>query len=312
MTTIPFYCGFCCHNITPLHVNILIDSVLQCPDCLYLGGCYQVINYNDPCPICFEHTDTKIVSSCFHWICKSCNDTTTSKCSLCRQSDDIPVIVNPHPSPLPDTIKPLFTSLSLQIIDILSISQIDEYDHHYFLTILVEYYKWLLLVADYGHVVIHPSSLIDKIWTTHIRDTKDYNRVCCQLFDRFIDYLPKYDQDIIIANYNNTIKFYISKFGTPPSSIWTIKGHVKHLFDLKKIGDFFVKQQSNGITLSLPYVELMTIHDIKCIIADITSHSIDEQRIVFNGIQHDNFIHLSDIDLHVGDTCHMILLLRGC
>jgi hypothetical protein len=112
-----------------------------------------------------------------------------------------------------------------------------DWDTDYAIKVIVEYKKFIYLgiVSDFQ---VTPSKFIDVVWHEHILFSKGYREFCSEIinytFDHSPELMPIQDQTgEFSAQYADTIKLYITEFGTePPEDIWdTTK------YDKTKIAD---------------------------------------------------------------------------
>jgi hypothetical protein len=89
---------------------------------------------------------------------------------------------------------------------------------------IVEYLRFLVMLAEAPKMELVASSDIDLVWHEHLIDTKNYAADCQRLFGHFIHHRRARTPDELAEipeAYQNTKDVYKSRFGeTPPLEFW--------------------------------------------------------------------------------------------
>lgn len=106
----------------------------------------------------------------------------------------------------------------------------------YTLRVIDEYKKFLYIGSIQS---VSPSFEIDQVWHTHILFTKDYEKMCKALMNRFFHHNPIDKTDSVSVStdrYAETKEKYKELFGyEPPSDIWTPWKETHYIYvDLNK------------------------------------------------------------------------------
>ena len=92
-----------------------------------------------------------------------------------------------------------------------------------------EYRKYLHLCKKHTSSTIVPCKKVDTVWHYHILDTLKYDEDCHRILGKFLHHFPyfgmrgKKDAKNLNEAWSNTVKLYISEFGSPESGFWESK-----------------------------------------------------------------------------------------
>jgi len=81
------------------------------------------------------------------------------------------------------------------------------------------YRRFLYLTAKYPDAVIVPNKVIDKVWHSHILDTRKYREDCEYVFGYFVHHFPYLgmrgddDAQLLCASFDETMNLYLAEFG---------------------------------------------------------------------------------------------------
>ena len=311
---------------TPMRTN-----VFQCPSCFAITEpLNKAIDYDKPCHKCNKNDIIKrYIMECGHWVCKGCcelvkdNDVYVYKCDVCNilGGSSISIIYNKRLN-VPNKFMSNYKKLYAHLFDIID-SYIDTnnfYGQHKILMIaLEEYHKWLNLLIKYGGPhILSPSRFIDKIWHTHILDTENYVDVCEKLCGKFIHHYPENSfigqKNERENRRNNTLMFYREKYGlmSPDvGKIWATTPSVTEFYKSKTTDMIHIKQ-IHGKIVDFPFVENMTVRNVKEMINETDGSCIDELRIIYAGKVLSDGEELKSYKIFPNSTLHVLLSIKGC
>jgi len=116
--------------------------------------------------------------------------------------------------------------LSLGDYDYLKQRVVDEYgwDAERARSAIVEYLKFLQMIAESPRMELIASTDIDLVWHEHLMDTSNYAKDCLNLFGHFLHHRrarTSSEYDLIPAAYDRTKQVYASRYGVfPPERFW--------------------------------------------------------------------------------------------
>ena len=254
------------------------------------------------CPICYELQVCKMLfHKCNHHVCIFCFDKMSDKkCPLCYASSTViklyyPVselkVIDPHVANLYDKI------MKLDIVQEIDITQL-----------LIEYIKWLKMVADDDDLI--PSVLIDKLWVLHSSDEASYIKTCNNLGVEYIRRIVNMDFIKIMYHIIDTKKYYETLYGNDmlESKFWKFDD----MYDIGAIiGNIYVIDIP-GRPLTIPFSLTMTCRHLKTIVESYSHQPCrDMMRIIFGGRALADDRILSHMNVKIDSVLHMVLALRG-
>lgn len=331
------YCCICTITISDIDIKKntintpMRTNVFQCPSCLAISEpLANVIDYDKPCHKCNKNDIAKrYIMECGHWVCKDCcqlvkdNDAYVYKCDICSTlgGSSISIIHNKRLN-VPNKFILNYKKLYVHLFDIID-SYIDTKNfcdkHKILITALEEYHKWLKLLIKYGGPhILSPSKIIDKIWHTHILDTENYVDTCKKLCGKFIHHYPENSfigqKDERENRRNNTLMFYREKYGlmSPDvGKIWSITPSVIEFYKSKTTDIIHIKQITGKI-VDLPFVDSMTIRNIKEMINEIDGSCIDQLKLIHAGKFLADNEELKSYKIFPNVTLYVVLNIKGC
>lgn len=299
------YCGYCSKSYTHKDIDALHN--LQCSNCLLLDSFHQISGFDDPCAECGDHTNVKFVFDCSHWFCNKevCK---RDACSICKHSNQSVHDIHKFSIFITDAMKGLYNKLSIHVHHFIN-NYVDYttevwdqhgYDNKYHkhmkvLKLLIEYHKWLQIVAKYDAHHVSPSPVIDKVWHAHIIDTHDYKRVCQIINGNLIHHYPqnsyKSQQDEQLVRYHSTLKYYQEMFDDmdyyTKRDYWYLPNFVLAFHDRLSEGCIFIKanhgKTNTSMTIALPFHTHLTGQNIMDMIDEKENIPPIYQRLVYAG-----------------------------
>ena len=244
---------------------------IQCDKCFNIGDPIIIFNCDDPCPVCFEYSDSKYVyDKCHHWICDKCHHNTT-ECCICKHKCETTLFKcsnHNYFDSLEPNIKNCFKQLYIKTNNTIGQELNVKANENMLYDLCTEYHKWLQLLHindnNNNPEKLQPPKYIDQIWREHILDIPSYNAVCNATCGYVLYYYVEKNNSI------KTIKLYENAFGPVPTVFWTTEiSLIIMTEDLQKIP---IVISSNS-----------TISNIKEIISSKENCDINYIRLNWNG-----------------------------
>ena len=328
------HCQLCLSSYNESQINqFLVNTqnqidVFQCDNCFYIGELLKFFkDIKASCGVCWEKKEMLVVYDCHHWVCNDCyinKNFLKSECLFCQKkilkTQNIKIYSNKFDYFNHLEIKDYFKKLYVQINDTVGKYVNVSVNKDSLHLLLIEYHKWLLLLKinknNKNSNKLSPSLLIDKVWHSHILDTKSYYDVCKIINGDILHHYPQYS---FLNNYFEkmeriklTIDLYEKNFGKIDTTkeFWEIP-KFDYMMGINSLGRLNIIFYNNNQTYKVPYCTNMTIKELKFIISEILSVDPDEIRLIFAGMQINNGC-LKDYSILINSTLHVMLNLRAC
>ena len=247
---------------------------------------------DDQCMVCYEdHVYKTRFYACNHWLCDTCFNK-IGKCAICNH-----IVVKKVCEYFGFDISVLCDGIIKN--KIIGYSKVT--------SLIIEYFKWLKLISEFGSCDLEPSVLIESVWTMHILDTKSYMNVCGDV------YLHRVGNKSIVKRNNdvvNTKRCYVDKYGGDMLNdvIWKFD----ELFDIGIItGRIIVSNWSGAIMY--PYNKSMTRDQLIMLIEyyENDREKIDGLMLFYGGRQLWRNVALSECGVHDWSNVDVNIRLRG-